>query len=71
MRVILTVGLTAWIHVLTVFSQGPDTLRVLSIQEVVITEDYRLSRNRHTTVQLEVVGKEFLNNNFSGNLMQS
>ncbi len=71
MRKTLTVGLIVWIHILTVFSQESDTLRVLSIPEVVITEDYRLSRNKYTTVQMEVVGKEFLNNNFSGNLMQT
>lgn len=71
MRKMITVACTLVLYTGMTFSQEPDTLRVLSIPEVVITEDYRLSRNKHTTVQLEVVGKDFLNNNFSGNLMQT
>jgi len=64
-------GMVVWAFAFTSFAQDPDTLRVLSIPEIVVTEDYRLSRNKHTTVQLEVVGKEYLKNNFSGNLMQT
>jgi len=49
----------------------PDSLRHLSISEIVITENLQQSRNKQATVQLEVVGKEFLTNYFSGNLMQT
>lgn len=71
MRKMITVALVACGYASTAFAQDSDTLRVLSVPEIVVTEDYRLSRNKHTTVQLEVVGKEYLKNNFSGNLMQT
>lgn len=71
MRNTIAVGLIVWLYALRVDAHEPDTLRELSIPEIVITEDYRLARNRHATVQLEVVNKDFLNNHFSGNLMQT
>jgi len=53
------------------YSQEPDTIRQLSIQEIVVTENYKLARNRYSTVQMEVVRKDFLEKNFSGSLMQT
>ncbi len=48
-----------------------DSLRQLSISEVVITENRSLARNRHATVQLEVVDKTFLTTQYAGSLMQT
>lgn len=71
MRKMMTVGFMALCLTSAVYAHEPDTLRELSISEIVITEDHRLARNRRSTVQLEVVGQEFLNNHFSGSLMQT
>ncbi len=71
MRKIISVALLGLLFVSAMYAHEPDTLRQLSIPEIVITEDYRLARNRHATVQLEVINKEFLNNHFSGSLMQT
>jgi len=71
MRKMIAVGFIAICFANAIDAHEPDTLRELSISEIVITEDHRLARNRHSTVQLEVVGKEFLNNHFSGSLMQT
>lgn len=71
MRRWITVGLLVSCIASTIQAHEPDTLRELSIQEIVVTENHRQARNRHATVQLEVIDKEFLDKNFSGNLMQT
>lgn len=67
----ITVCIYGWLFAAILYAHETDTLRVLSIPEVVVTEDRRLARNRNATIQLEVVNKEFLHQNFSGSLMQT
>lgn len=69
MRLSFIVVLFVCVH--TMQAQEPDSLKELSIAEVVITENRKLARNRHATVQLEVVDKAFLTNHFAGSLMQT
>ncbi|MDH6359055.1 TonB-dependent receptor [Parabacteroides sp. PF5-9] len=52
-------------------AQQTDTLMEQSIKEIIITENYRMARNKQVTVPLEMAGKAFLENHFSGNLMQT
>jgi iron complex outermembrane receptor protein len=53
------------------FAHEPDTLKEVSIKEIVITENLKQIRNRQSTVQLEIVDKDFLARHFSGTLMQT
>lgn len=62
----LAVGCVATLH-----AQNPDSLRNVSLSEIVVTENYQYLRNKNTTLHMDVVGKEFLKEHFSGNLIQT
>lgn len=55
----------------TLHAQDPDSLRSVSLSEIVVTENYQYLRNKNATLHMDVVGKEFLKEHFSGNLMQT
>ena len=52
-------------------AQEADSLKQLSLPEVVVTENRRLARDKNAAVQLEVADKDFILKNFSGTLMQT
>ncbi len=70
MRIHIIVGLLT-ILVMGLHAHETDTLRELSIKEIVITENLQEIRNRQSTIQLEVADKDFLSDHFSGSLMQT
>lgn len=55
----------------TLHAQEPDSLKAVSLSEVVVTESYRHLKNKNSTWHMEVVGKEFLREHFTGNLIQT
>lgn len=71
MRIGLLPGMLAVSCMAPLHAQDPDSLRSVSLSEVVVTENYQYLRNRHTTLHLDVIGKDFLKEHFSGNLMQT
>ena len=52
-------------------AQEPDSLKAVSLSEVVVTESYQHLKNKNSTWRMEVVGKEFLREHFTGNLIQT
>ncbi|MDR3142091.1 MAG: TonB-dependent receptor [Tannerellaceae bacterium] len=71
MRIYIIVGAGLWMIVYGVFAHEPDTLKEALIKEVVITENLKQTRNRQSTVQLEMADRSFLTRRFSGSLMQT
>lgn len=71
MRIGLLPGMLAVSCMAPLHAQDPDSLRNVSLSEVVVTENYQFLRNRNTTLHLDVIGKDFLKEHFSGNLMQT
>lgn len=71
MRIGIIPGMLVVCCTATLHAQDPDSLRNVSLSEIVITENYQYLRNRNTTLHLDVVGKDFLKEHFSGNLMQT
>lgn len=71
MRIGIIPGMLAVCYVCTLHAQDPDSLRNVSLSEIVVTENFQYLRNKNTTLHLDVVGKEFLKEHFSGNLMQT
>ena len=55
----------------TLHAQEPDSLKAVSLSEVVVTESYQHLKNKNSTWRMEVVGKEFLREHFTGNLIQT
>lgn len=48
-----------------------DTIKNVSLSEIVISESYRQRQEKTTTLTLEMLRKEFLDRHFTGNLMQT
>lgn len=73
MRIGYVSGMCAWgIAIsLSAHAQTTDSLKSVNLSEVVVSETYHHIRNKNATLQLEVVGEDFLRNNFSGNLVQT
>ncbi|MDH6306307.1 iron complex outermembrane receptor protein [Parabacteroides sp. PF5-5] len=71
MRIKIIMGLLLLVRVAGAITQDPDTLKELSIREIVITENVKQARNKQSTVQLEVADKDFLTHYYSGSLMQT
>ena len=59
MRIGIIPGMLAVCHVCTLHAQDPDSLRNVSLSEIVVTENFQYLRNKNTTLHLDVVGKEF------------
>lgn len=43
----------------TLHAQEPDSLKAVSLSEVVVTESYQHLKNKNSTWRMEVVGKSF------------
>lgn len=71
MRIGIIPGMLAVCCIATLHAQDPDSLRSVSLSEIVVTENYQYLRNKNATLHMDVVGKEFLKEHFSGNLMQT
>ena len=71
MRAYLWVGILMFVYSYTLYAQETDTIKQLSISEIVITENHQFLRNKNATVQLEVIKQDFLRDHFSGSLMQT
>lgn len=71
MRIGIIPGMFLVCCMATLHAQNPDSLRNVSLSEVVVTENYQYLRNKNTTLHMDVVGKDFLKEHFSGNLMQT
>lgn len=55
----------------TVYSQVADSVRSVSLSEVVVTESYRHTQNKKTALTVDVLREDFLNRHFTGNLVQA
>ncbi|WP_373825690.1 TonB-dependent receptor [Bacteroides heparinolyticus] len=51
--------------------QAVDSVRSVSLSEVIVTESYRQAQSKRSTLTLDVLGKDFLNKHFTGNLVQT
>lgn len=71
MRIGIISGMLVVCCMATLHAQDPDSLRNVSLSEVVVTENYQYLRNKNTTLHMDVIGKNFLKEHFSGNLMQT
>ena len=60
MRIGIIPGMLLVCCIATLHAQNPDSLRNVSLSEIVVTENYQYLRNRNTTLHLDVVGKDFL-----------
>ncbi len=56
---------------LPVCAQTADSLKSVSLSEVVITESYQHIQQKKTTLALDVLRQEYLHKHFTGNLMQT
>ena len=50
----------------TLHAQEPDSLKAVSLSEVVVTESYQHLKNKNSTWRMEVVGKDTNSWNTSG-----
>jgi iron complex outermembrane receptor protein len=71
MRIYILAGGWLWMTATGALAHEPDTLKEVSIREIVITDNLKEIRNRQSTVGLEVAGSDFLTHHFSGSLMQT
>jgi len=70
MRIGFIAGITVLFSMQTVIAQNPDSLKVHSLSEVTITESAESLRNKNSTLNMNVIGKDILQRNFTGNLIQ-
>lgn len=52
-------------------AQSPDSVKTHSLSEVVVTESLQDMKNKRSSLHIDVVGKDILQQNFSGNLIQA
>lgn len=52
-------------------AQNPDSVKTHSLSEVVVTESLQNMRNKRSSLHINVIGKDILQQNFSGNLIQA
>lgn len=71
MRINYIWGMLSLCWLLPAHAQKPDSLKTISLSEVVVTESYRHLLNRKTALPVEAVRKDFLSEHFTGNLMQT
>jgi iron complex outermembrane receptor protein len=60
-----------FVFVLSAGAQGTDSLRSVTLDEIVVSGSYEKTANLHSAQQIEVADKNFLRENFTGNLMQT
>ena len=51
--------------------QSADSVRTVALDEVVVSESYRMRQEKLTALPVDVVRKDFLSRHFSGNLVQT
>ena len=71
MRIGLISGMLACYTCMSAQTRQPDSVRTVSLQEVVVSESYAIAKNRLETQHLDVIGKDFLRLHLSGALMQT
>lgn len=71
MRIRYILGTLGISLVSSAYAQTADSVRSVSLSEVVVTESYRQSRSRKTALTLDVLRKDFLDKHFTGNLVQA
>ena len=52
-------------------SEAPDSMKHVSLSEVVVLESYYRQQQKMTALTIDVVRKDFLNRHFTGNLVQT
>lgn len=71
MRIRYICGTLGVCFTLSTYGQTADTIRSVSLSEVVVTETYRQAQNKKTALTLDVLSKDFLSKHFTGNLVQT
>lgn len=71
MRIRYILGTLGISFALSTYSQTKDSVKSVSLSEVVVTESYRHAQNKKTTLTLDVLRKDFLEKHFTGNLVQT
>lgn len=71
MRIGIICGMQAVFVSVPVIAQHADTVRTVSLQEVVVRESYQSAKNQVETQHFDVIGKEALRRHLTGSLMQS
>ncbi|AVM52391.1 iron complex outermembrane receptor protein [Bacteroides zoogleoformans] len=71
MRIRYILGALGSFIVSSVHPQTVDSVRNISLSEVVVTETYSRARNKRTALTIDVLRKDFLNKHFTGNLAQT
>ena len=56
---------------LAVHAQKSDSIKSVSLSEVVVTESYQQHQMKKTALTVDVANKDFLRKNFTGNLIQA
>jgi iron complex outermembrane receptor protein len=56
---------------LPLFAQENDSLKIETLNEVVVSDSYNNKVNRNSALRVDVIDKSFLHKHFTGNLMQT
>lgn len=70
MRIGFISGMALLFYIQSAHAQNPDSLKVHSLSEVVVTESAESLRNKNSTLHTDVIGRDILQRNFTGNLIQ-
>lgn len=71
MRIRYILGTLGICSTLSAYSQTADTVRSVSLSEVVVTETYRHAQAKKTALTTDILRKDFLDKHFTGNLVQA
>lgn len=71
MRIGIISGVLGLCFALAVHAQKSDSIKSVSLSEVVVTESYQQHQMKKTALTVDVANKDFLRKNFTGNLMQA
>lgn len=71
MRIGIISGVLGLCFALSVHAQKSDSIKSVSLSEVVVTESYQQHQMKKTALTVDVANKDFLRKNFTGNLMQA
>lgn len=71
MRIGFIPAMLLFVFVLPAHAQEPDSLKAITLEEVVVQSSYKKTSNLHSTQHIEVADKKFLCEYFTGNLTQT
>lgn len=71
MRIGIISGVLGLCFALAVHAQKSDSIKSVSLSEVVVTESYQQHQMKKTALTVDVANKDFLRKNFTGNLIQA